>query len=52
MKYRNGLNLYWKAIIIVNTITIIMLFMGFLSAKLDNGTAVKFPSDYEVKNVE
>jgi len=52
MKYRNGLNLYWKAIIIVNTITIIMLFMGILSAKLDNGTAVKFPSDYEVKNVE
>lgn len=47
MKYRNGLNLYWKAIIIVNTITLIMLFMGFLSAKLDNEAAIKFPSDYE-----
>lgn len=47
MKYRNGLNLYWKAIIIVNTITIIMLFMGILSHIEDNKTAVKFPSDYE-----
>jgi hypothetical protein len=47
MKYRNGLNLYWKAIIIVNTITIIMLFLGILWHFEDNKTAVKFPSDYE-----
>jgi FtsZ-interacting cell division protein ZipA len=49
MKYRNGLNLYWKAIIIVNTITIIMLFLGIL---WDSRTEMKFPVDYEVKNVE
>ena len=48
MKYRDGLSLYWKVIIIINTITLIMLFMGILSLIDDNKTALKFPNEYEV----
>lgn len=52
MKYRDGLPLWLKVYIIVAIILLITLFMGILSLIDDNKTAVKFPVDYEVKNVE